>query len=359
MLESDRFTRAIGLDARFAPAHAGLGGALWLKYEAVHDAALVARARASCAQALALDSGLPAGQVCLGTVALGTGAFGAAADAFQRAVDRDPTSDEATLGLARALARRGAVDSAEQTYRRAIALRPQYWGTHVWLATFYREQARYTDAAREFEQAVTLTPDNARIYLILGGLYGSIGRYDDAIAACRRSAEIAPSRGAYANWGMTLFRMRRFDEAVARLRDARRIGPETAQLLGNLAHAAFYAAARAESSALYRSAAALAEQMLRVNPSDVDTRVSLAGYYAKLGERERALAHVNALPAALADPHVLLFGAFVFIDLDDRNAAFEWLERAAQRGLAANELTEWIDLDPIRIDPRFAALRAH
>ncbi len=340
----ERFRRAIDLDPRFAAAHAGLGGALWLKYEASHDAALVARARAACTQALTLEPESPAGHVCLGTVAL------------ERVVDRDPTSDEATLGLARAQARSGATDAAEATYKRAILLRPQYWAAHVWLGTFYREHARYADAVSEFELATTLTPDSARAYLILGGLYGSIGRYDDAIAACRKSAELVPSRGAYANWGMTLFRMRRFGEAVEKLSKARKIGPDTYQVVGNHAHATYVAGQRSEAMPLYRTAAALAEQVLAVNPGDTDARVSVADYYAKLGLRDRAIAQMNALPKDLADPHVLLFGAFVFVDLGDRSTAFDWLDRAARRGLAANELKEWVDLDPLRNDPRFSAL---
>jgi hypothetical protein len=82
----------------------------------------------------------------------------------------------------------------------------------------------------------------------------------------------------------------------------------------------------------------------------------VADYYAKLGDRDRALAHVNALAADLADPHVLLFGAFVFIDLGDRATALTWLERAARHGMAANELREWVDLDAVKDDPRFTAL---
>ena len=88
------------------------------------------------------------------------------------------------------------------------------------------------------------------------------------------------------------------------------------------------------------------------------SRVSAATYYAKLGDRARAVALINALPKDLADPHVLLFAAFVFVDLGDKTIALDWLDRAASRGLARNELTEWIDLDPLRSDPRFAALPA-
>ena len=352
----DRFNRAIELDPRFALAQAGLGGALWQKYEASHDAAWVPQARAACTQARALDPESPAAHVCLGTVALGTGAFDEAGGEFQRALNREPTSDEANLGLARALARSGATDAAEAPYKRAIALRPQYWVTHIWLGTFYREHARYAEAVQQYELALTLTPDNARVYYILGGLYGSIGRYDEAIAACRKSAELVPSWDAYSNWGMTLFRLRRFDEAVNKLEAARKIGPDTYRLLGNLARADYYVGKRTDAMALYQTAIALAEQTLAINPSDVDARVSVADYYAKLGDRDRALAHVNALPADLADPHVLLFGAFVFIDLGDRATALTWLERAARHGMAANELREWVDLDAVKDDPRFAAL---
>jgi eukaryotic-like serine/threonine-protein kinase len=354
----DRFSRAIELDSRFALAQAGLGGALWLKYEASHDVALVPRSRAACTQALALDPASAAPHVCLGAVAHGTGRFDEAVREFQLALDREPTSDEAYLGLARAQARAGGADAAEATYQRALALRPQYWATHVWLGTFYREHARYPEAVEQYKLALTLTPDNARIYYILGGLYGSIGRYDEAIAACRTSTQLHPTWNAYSNWGMTLFRLRRFEEAVSKLEAARQIGPDTYLLVGNLARATVYAGRGPEGMTLFHAAVALAEQTLAVNPGDIDARASVATYYAKLGDRAHAVANIAALPADLADPHVLLFGAFAFTDLGDRPAAFDWLDRAARHGLAPNELREWIDLDPLRNDPRFAAFAA-
>lgn len=353
----DRFARAITLDPRFALAHAGLGGARWLKYEASHDVTWVPQARASCEQAVTLDPNSPAAHVCLGTVALGTGAFDEAASEFQHAVDREPTSDEATLGLARAQARTGAIDAAEATYNRAIAIRPQYWATHVWLGTFYREHARYAEAVQQYERALTLTPDNARIYYTLGGLYGSIGRYDDAIAACRRSASLVPSVSAYMNWGATLANLRRFDEAAEKFAEARRIGPESYRLAGNTARALYWSNRRPEAAALYARAIELVNQVLTVNPRDVDARVSLADYHAKSGDRARAIDQLNALPATLDDPHVLVFGAVAYVGLGDQAAALTWLERAATYGLAANELHDWIELDVLNTNPRFTALR--
>ena len=352
----DRFTRAIELDSHFALPHAGLGGALWLKYEASHDTAIVTQARTACAQAQALDPAASASHGCLGTIALGTGAFADAAREFQAALDREPTSDEAYLGLARSQARGGAVESAEATYKRAIALRPEYWATHVWLGTFYREHARYADAAREYELAVTLTPDNARIYMILGGLYGSIGRYDEAIASCRRSVALVPSMSAYQNWGATLANLRQFHDAAEKFAEARRIGPESYRLLGNTARALYWSGRRPEAAALYARAIETVSQALRVNPSDIDARVSLAAYYAKSGDRAGAIAQLNALPA-LDDPHVLVFGAVVFVDLADHTKALDWLEQAATHGLAASELHDWIELDALKTNPRFAALR--
>ena len=81
-----------------------------------------------------------------------------------------------------------------------------------------------------------------------------------------------------------------------------------------------------------------------------------AGYYAQVGERDKALEQIRRLPADETDPHVLVFAAVVYTDLGDRAAALTLLERASGHGLAANELRDWIELDPLKDEPRFAAL---
>jgi tetratricopeptide (TPR) repeat protein len=94
----DLFNRAIALDPRYAPAYAGLGSAFWHTFEASREPGRVEQARAACAQAVALDAELSSSHVCLGTIALGTGAVEDAVQEFQLALGREPTSDEANLG---------------------------------------------------------------------------------------------------------------------------------------------------------------------------------------------------------------------------------------------------------------------
>ena len=160
---------------------------------------------------------------------------------------------------------------------------------------------------------------------------GSVGRYDDGIAACRQSAAIVPSVAAYSNWGAVLSNLRRFDEAIEQFAAARRVGPEDYLLDGDMARAYFHAGRRAEAKALYERAITLVDQALTVDPRDVDARISAAAYHAKIGNRRQAIEHLNRLPSDLSDPHVLLFGAVVYVDLGDRATALTWLERAGAR----------------------------
>jgi hypothetical protein len=53
---------------------------------------------------------------------------------------------------------------------------------------------------------------------------------------------------------------------------------------------------------------------------------------------------------------VLIFGAVVYVDLNDRSTALSWLERAQRGGMVAAELRDWIELDGLKGEPRYTAL---
>jgi len=113
---------------------------------------------------------------------------------------------------------------------------------------------------------------------------------------------------------------------------------------------------RAEAVTLYRAAIEACERRVSVNEHDVEARISLAEFYAKVGDRTRAQEHLGRLAHDIADPHVLVFGAVTYMDLADREEALTWLERAAAHGMTGSELRDWIELDPLKGEPRFAAL---
>jgi serine/threonine-protein kinase len=350
------FLRSLALDPKYARAHAGLGRAQWLRYQVTHDPAWVDKARRSCATAFELDSHLPEASLCLGAVQNGTGEYQRAVETFTNAISQDPTNDQGYVGLARAYEHLGDDGKAEATYRRAIALRPRYWANHDRLGGFYRDRSRYVEAAEQFKSEVELTPDNPQAYLSLGTQHGMLGQYEESLAAFERSAQLQPSFAVYANIGMTLFRLRRFDDAAASLQRARTLRPAEYTAFSNLARIYYWNGRRAEAAPLYEKAIALGEDILAVNPRDVNAHLTLADCAAKLGRRADALRHLEQAGDVRDNPHRLFFVALVHRQLGDIETALTFLERAVAGGLPTSELRAWIDWDSLREDPRFQAL---
>ena len=345
------FQRALALDARHALSHAGLGEAYWLKYEATRDPVWVDQARAACGNAVMSDAGAAGAYACLGSVELGTGEYGKAIAAFERALRTEPTSDEAYLGLARAQDLLGLSEAAEQTYRQAVDLRPSYWASRNWLGGFYRRLGRYDAAIEQYEQAVQLTPDNPLAYAYLSGMYALVGRYDEALEAAERSVAIVPTTYGYVSWGMTLYRLRRFDDAVAVLEKATDLRTDF-RSIGNLARACYWAGHRDRARELYAQAIALTRQELAVNPRNADQLLLLAEAHAKLGERAEALELLGQV--RLDDPHHQHFAAMTYNMLGERAIALALLRKARAGAVPASELIAWIDLDSLRAAPEFA-----
>jgi eukaryotic-like serine/threonine-protein kinase len=350
------FEHALALDPNHAPAHAGLGRAQWQRYQVTHDPIWVERARHSCAKAVELDAQLPEAAICLGTLENGTGDFQRAMETFTRALSQDPTNDLVYVGLARTYEHLGDDVRAEATYHRAVALRPQYWATRDRLGTFYRERSRYAEAAEQFRIEVELTPDNPQTYLSLGTQYGMLGQYQESLAAFEHSAQLQPSFAAYANLGMTLFRLRRFDDAAESLKRAQSLRADEYAVVSNLARIYYWTGRRAEAQPLYEKAISLGEAILAVNPHDVSAHLTLADCASKLGRRHDALKHLDAAGDVRRNPHELFFVALVHSQLGDADTALNYLNQAIAGGLPTSELRAWIDLDHLRDDPRFRAL---
>jgi serine/threonine-protein kinase len=118
---------ALKVDPNYGRAEADLGSAYWAKYEATKDRSYIPRSRQACSKAVDLGNAGAAGHVCLGVIASGTGKYEDAADQFQRAVQLEPSNDDAVIGLGGAYERLGKRQDAENTYQKIVQLRPSYW----------------------------------------------------------------------------------------------------------------------------------------------------------------------------------------------------------------------------------------
>ena len=96
-----------------------------------------------------------------------------------------------------------------------------YWASRNWLGVYYRGHGRYELAIQQYQQAVRLTPDNALAYAYLSGMYTLVGRYAESLHASEQSIGLVPTTYGYVSQGMTLYRLRRFTEAVATLEKAK------------------------------------------------------------------------------------------------------------------------------------------
>jgi serine/threonine protein kinase/tetratricopeptide (TPR) repeat protein len=352
------FGRALERDPNYALAYAGLGQAYWARYDATQEPEWLDKATQACERAVALASDSANGHICLGTVYVSRGRYEEAAQQFLGAVKSDPTSEGAYRGLASAYEHLGKLSQAEHTYKVAIQVRPQYWAGYASLGSFYGHQARYEEAVLEFKRAIALAPDDPHGYRNLGGIYIYTGDYEKAIGVLQKAIALYPTVEAYSNLGVAYFNLHRFGEAVAAYEHACTSVSRDYSSCGNLARAYYWVPGkRGQANEFYRRAIRLAQEALSVNPRDGDPHISMASYYAMMGDQSQASKHLQmALNLNPDNPEYLLTSSIVHNQFGDKDEALAWLKRAVDRGYSAAEIRASPELDNLREDSRFQQL---
>jgi serine/threonine-protein kinase len=348
------FERALAIDPGYALAYAGLGDAYWKKYRSNKEPSWIEKSRAACQQASRLDSKLSSAHACLGTLSAGTGNYQEAAREFERAVETEPTNDDAFRGLAGAYERLGKPEEAENTYRRAIELRPHYWAGYNWLGAFYYRHVRFREAAEMFNQVVALAPDSFLGYSNLGATYVEQARYADAIRILEQSIAIRPSDYGYTNLGNAYFFLRRYEEADQAYQQAIKLSEKDSLLWWNLGDGYYWTPGkRSQSVAAYRQGITTAEEELRVNPKNSYSYGVLAICHAMLGEKKLALdALGSGLQLSPADPFLLFQAALVYNQFGQSDEAIAWLKKAQTAGYSQARIRDYPNFDSLWINPR-------
>ncbi len=348
---------ALKLDPNYGTARAELGMAYWWKYYSTKDKRAVASAKEACAKAVDSGNAGAEGHICLGWIANGTGQYELAVGEFQKAVQLEPTSDQAYTGLASAEKHLNKLDEAEKTYQQVIHLRPQYARGYLELGAFYLQQQQAEKAIDMFSRAVALAPDSYRGYSNLGGAYAYQAKYAEAVQPLRQSIAIRPTSDAYNNLGTAYLRLRRFPDAIEAYREAVKLDESQYAVWGSLADAYHYTGDQAAAQAAYEKAVNLANKKLEVNPKDTEVNGDVADYYAMLGDRKHAVAFLDqSLRWGKGDKDLILNAAVVYQDLGESGVALEWLKKSLDAGVSVATVLEMPTFDSLKNDPRFQVL---
>jgi len=208
-------------------------------------------------------------------------------------------------------------DGAETEFQRALQLDPNYVWAHDWYGWYLALRGRNAESIRELQRAVELDPLNAAFESDLGDVYRFARRYDEAIAHYRRALDLDPNFWlAQFLTGLAYLSDGKIPEALTSFERARGINDDP-QILAGLGHA-----------------------------------------YALLGDREKARGFLAELAERAKRQHVSPGNfAVIAIGLKDYDAAFRWLEKAAEERDFFVTILAAPDFDAIRSDPRFATLR--
>lgn len=239
--------------------------------------------------------------------------------AVQKALELDPSLSEpyAFLGITR-LKYDWDWPAAKQAFARAIELNPSDTQALIFYSVYFEAMGEQDEAVRVAEEARTIDPLSLPVNVNLGWQYLQAGRLDQARQVFESTHELDPDFWSV-HWGFGHYHRRNGDHdlAIDAFQTALGAGGGHTLPLTALGHA--YAISGHEPQA--RSVLA---ELKRLSGTSYVSPFSMAVIHAGLGEADQA---------------------------------FEWLDRAYEdRSRSMVWLNVADELDPLRADPRFAAL---
>jgi tetratricopeptide (TPR) repeat protein len=282
-----------------------------------------------------------------------------AIDYYQQAISRDSAYAAPWAGLAETylsgyqqgilrLSEDEAFSRIKWAAERALALDEKSAEAHVALGVVRWWQRDWAGADGQLRRAIALDANNAVAHTYYSVLLSGIGRSDEAVRESRRGYELEPFSShvslTYA-WQCRL--ARNYDCAIRQYQRTLELNSMWAFTWDGLGLA--YA-----GKGMHDQAIRAMERAIELSPKAAYTHVDLAYVYAKFGEAKQS----REILLKWKGPYVEPFNvARAYVALGEADSAFAWLDKSTwawpHRALRIEPA-----LDPIRSDPRFAALSA-
>jgi serine/threonine protein kinase/tetratricopeptide (TPR) repeat protein len=351
------FERAIAADPKFASAHAGLAEALWAMYQQTNDKVLAERAMASTRTAIDLEPDRPSVRYIAALTAFRIGDTSTARSQVQRALDLQPTFEDAIRLNARVLMLQGDVDGGLAEFRRVMALRPNAVAVYTDMGIALFNASRFQESLDALDKAIALSPGSAITLSQAGAAAQALGDTKRALAYYEQANAIQPRADTFSNIGTIQYGLGDFAKAAAAYEGSILIRPRSAQTHRNLGDAYLHLGRKDDAKRAYLKAVEQAEGEVALGPSNARAIGRLAVYQAKAGNDAAAMRSIKrALALAPEDQQVLQRSAVVHALATRSAPALDAIEKAIASGYSKRLIAEEEDFAMLRSLPRFAAL---
>lgn len=283
---------------------------------------------------------------------------------FKHAVDLDPHFALAYSGLGACYANRflkglGEPEDytcAESAFTKAFFYDPNVTEARVLTVMIYLARGEKKKAHAEIKTLQEQFPNEAPLYFVKGIMSRLDGDYEASLKAFEKLARLDPAARVVASYNRArIFAyQKRFDEALAEIEKGRKAEPNHPMLRIFHASTLFHRGDRDEGIAMLR-------QVIAEHPKMDGIRPLLAAFLAYTGKKDEAREELNdeALALAKSDHDMAYWVGEAYAQLDEKDLAFKWLNRAVKLGNENKRFYEMdVCLDPLRDDPRFPELIA-
>src|SRR5437763_2401178 len=267
---------------------------------------------------------------------------------FTRAIELDSEFALAHDGLGACYVNRvfkglGGVEdfeNAEAAFNRALKNDPNIAEARMLMVFVLLWRGKKQKAREEVGRMRREAPNEAVVYFVKGTLHRLDGEYDRALRSYDRLVHLDPAAFVVVSYNRALIFMYqgKYDDAMREMDRAASVEPNNPLLRSIRALVMFY---RGEVAA----AANVLRDVLGQNPNLHGVRPCLALCLGKQGHREAALAELNedVKRTASVDADIAYAVASAYALADERDEAFEWLQRSVALG---NENQPWFEHDP-------------
>ncbi|UCF38059.1 MAG: protein kinase [Acidobacteriota bacterium] len=349
-------SEAVSLDPEYLPAGIALAQAHLALFLDTRQVGSLENAEEICLKVQERSPDSAELLATLGSVYSERGQFPEAEGLLRQSLRLFPNNPSAKQELARVLDATGRSQQAEALFREAIERWPDDWVGYRELAKFYASRARFEEAITTYARVVELNPESSVTYANLGAMNLFNGNLSEASAMLRLSIQMNPTDYAYANLGTALFYSGRLEEAAEALERALEIDATDHRLWANLA--GFYKRLGDRERMLSRYAEAISQvdRLLRINPGNVTYQLDKADYLINSEQPTLGLSLLDEIGLRLRDSdrssEMYLVGQ-VYEDAGMRAQAIEWTVAAIRAGYPLDSALGSSTLEELVKDPEF------